>query len=145
MYLDTRTKIEFFRFCVFIIFKSVLLWEILKILNFVEFWTLFLEIFSANSCKLILFLPFLVITGAAELSVFKCTEVFCNKGASDCNAYFISNNSPQVYDSNRSFVVSFLWHVCVPISFSKIAHIAQLIVSKKWLSWVNHRLLMVLY
>ena len=78
-----------------------------------------------------MFLPFLVITGAAELSAFKCTEVFCNKGASDCNAYFISNNSPQVYDSNRSFVVSFLWHVCVPISFSKIAHIAQLIVSKK--------------
>ena len=47
-----------------------------------------LLIFSANSCKLVLLLHFLVITEVA-----KCIEVFCNKGAKDVNAYSIANNS----------------------------------------------------
>ena len=158
-------KIEFFCFCVFIVFKSVnckfsqffryflkkfdlvcqflqsisleipssaalLLWGIHKISNFVQLSTHILQIFSANSCKLVLFVSFLVITEVAGLSVFKCTEVLCNKGAKYFNAYFSANNSLHVNDSKRSFVVRFLWQVCVPASFSKIAPIAQLLESK---------------
>ena len=121
-------RIEFFCFCVFIVFKSVLLWGIHKNLNFVKLFTHILQTFSANSCKLTLLLSFLVIAKVAGLSVFKCIEVFCDKGGKDFNVHFIANNSLQVYDSKRSFVIRFLWQVCFPDSFSKIAHIAQLLV-----------------
>ena len=80
-----------------------------------------------------------------KLSVFKCIEVFCKKGEKDFNAYSTANNSLEVDDSKRSFTVRFLWQVCVPDSFSKIAPVAKVLASKKWLFWVYHRLLMVFY
>ena len=132
IYLETRLRIAFlFCSCVFIVFKSVLIWRIHKILNLAKFSTHILYMFSANSCTLVLFLPLSVITEVVQLLVFKCIEVFCNKGEKDFNAYFIANNSLQVYDSKCSFVVRFLWQVCVAGSIPKIAHIAQLLSSKK--------------
>ena len=71
------------------------------------------------------------MTEAAKLSVFKCIEVFCNKGEQDVNAYSITNNSLQVDDCKRSFVVKFLRQVCVPDLFSRIAPVAQLLASEK--------------
>ena len=95
----------------------------------------FRHIFHKNFQQILLkrffFLPFFVIIKIAELSVFKCIEVFCNKRAKYFKAYFIANNSLQVYDSKHSFVIRFLWQVCVPESFSKIAHVAQPLASKK--------------
>ena len=67
----------------------------------------FINIF-ANSCKLVLLPPFLVMTEVAKLSVFKCIEVFCNKGAKYLNAYSITNNYLQVDESKLSFIVRFL-------------------------------------
>ena len=57
--------------------------------------------------------------------------MFCNNGAKDFNAYSIANNSLQVDDSERSFLVRFLWQVCVPDSFSKISPNAKLLASEK--------------
>ena len=68
--------------------------------------------FSANSCKLVLFLPLLVITEVVELLIFKCIEVFCKKGEKDFNAYFIANNSLQVYDSSVFSLLDFMTGMC---------------------------------
>ena len=87
---------------------ALLLQGIHEISNFIEFSTHILFIFSANSCKLVLLLLSLIITEVAKLSVFKCIEVFYNKGAKDFNAYSIANDSPQVDDSKRSFIIQFL-------------------------------------
>ena len=115
---------------------ALLLWRIHKISNFVEFSTHILLTFSANSCKVVLLLPFLVITKVVKLSVFKCIEVFRNKGAKDFNMFFIANNSLQVYDSNRSFAFSF------HNRYVSLTHSQKLL---KNVSWVNHRRLMVCY
>ena len=114
-----------------------------EILYFLEFSTNILLIFSANSCKLVLLLPFLVITKVAKLSIFKCIEVFCNEGAK------ILRHIQSLIIISKLMTLSVLSLLCFYDRYASLTHSQKLVLLqnyqhlKKLLFWVNHRLLMV--
>ena len=109
---------------------ALLLRGIYEISSFIGFSTHILSVFSANSCKLVLLIPFLVTSEVEKLSVFKCIEMFCNKGQ-------------KILTRNLSLIILSKLMTLSPLLL--LGFYDRYVSLKKWLFWVNHILLMVFY